>query len=111
MSQEDMGEISIKLTVLNRLQNDLIYNVNLHRSGKVATSLNGYKETLRDLKKTREEIENILNLQKKLEESVKKLVRDHDYYNLQYEQVSVFEDENKIIQMDKYARKKPKRKD
>lgn len=105
MSQEDMGEISIKITVLTKLQKDLIYNINLHKSGAVTTSINEYKQTLKDLKKTREEIQRILNLQQKLEESIKKLVTEHDYYNMQYEQVSAFEEQNKVIPMDQRLRK------
>lgn len=105
LSQEDMEEISIKIIILNKLFKDLTYNVNLHKSKTVTTSINEYKKTLQDLKKTKEEIQRILNLQKKLENSVKKLVVEHDYYNFQYEQVSDYEDQNKVLQMDQNRRK------
>jgi len=105
LSQEDLEEISIRLTVLNRLHKDLIYNIDLHKSGAVATSINEYKKTLKDLKKTREEITNILNLQKKTEEAIRKLVQSHDYYNMQYEQVSAFSEENKVLTMEDYAKR------
>jgi len=111
LTQEDMEEISIKLIVLNRLHKDLIYNIDLHHSGSVATSINEYKKTLVDLKKTREEIGKILNLQKQLEDKLNKLVVNHDYYNIQYENVS-FEEVNKVLKMEDYAKRKkdPKRK-
>jgi len=112
LTQEDMQEISIKLIVLNRLHKDLIYNIDLHRSGNVATSMNEYKKTLLDLTKTREEIHKILNLQKQLEDKLNKLVVNHDYYNGQYETVSAFEDTNKVLKMEDYDQRKknPKRK-
>jgi hypothetical protein len=105
MSQEDMEEVSVKITILNKLQKDLVYNVNLHKSGTVTTSLNEYKSTLKDLKKTREEIKRILNLQQRLEGAIEKLITEHDYYNFQYEQVSAFEENNKILQMNQNSRK------
>ena len=112
LTQEDMEEITIKLIVLNRLHKDLIYNIDLHRSGAVATSMNEYKKTLLDLTKTREEIHKILNLQKKLEDKLSKLVVNHDYYNGQYETVSALEDNNKVLKMEDYEQRKknPKRK-
>lgn len=104
LSQQDMEEVAIKLTVLNRLQKDLIYNIDLHKSGTVATSIVEYKKTLKDLKKTRQEIENILTMQKKLENSISQMVKEHEFYNMQYEQVSAMEEENKVVTMESYAK-------
>lgn len=104
LNQEDMNEIATKLTVLNRLQKDLIYNIDLHKSGLVTTSIVEYRKTLKDLKKTREEIEKILKLQKKIEDSINKLVSEHEHYNAQYEQISAFEEETKVVKMEDYAK-------
>lgn len=110
LSQEDLEEITAKLMILHKLQKDLVYNVELHKSGTVATSINEYRKVLSDLKKTREEIESFLKAQRKLEDSVKKLVTEHDYYNSQYEQVSAFQEDNKILQMDGYAKNRRSKK-
>jgi hypothetical protein len=104
LSQEDMDEVGTKLLILNKLQKDLMYNIELHKSGTVATSISEYKKTLSDLKKTRTEIESFLKAQKKLEDSIKKLVTDHEYYNTQYEQFSAFDEQPKVLEMEKYAK-------
>jgi DNA repair ATPase RecN len=110
LNQEDMGEIAAKLTVLDRLQKDLIYNIDLHKSGLVVTSIDEYKKTLKDLKKTREEIEKILKLQKKIEDSINKLVAEHERYNTQYEQISAFEEKTKVVKMEDYAKNRRNKK-
>lgn len=112
ISQEDMDEVVTKLDILTKLQKDLMYNIELHKSGTVATSISEYKKSLSDLKKTRQEIESFLKAQKKLEDSIKALVTDHDYYNSQYEMFSAFEEKPKILKMEKYAKnRRSKKKD
>lgn len=113
LTQEDMEEISVRLVILNKLHADLVYNINLLQSGTVTSAFNNSRKTLEDLKKTREEIQKILNLQIKLENKMNRLVVDHDYYNSQYEIFSAFEDKNKVLKMEDYAKRKkdPERKD
>lgn len=113
LTQEDKEEISVRLVILNKLYADLVYNINLLQSGTVTSAFNNSRKTLEDLKKTREEIQKILNLQIKLENKMNRLVVDHDYYNSQYEIFSAFEDKNKVLKMEDYAKRKkdPERKD
>lgn len=105
-TQEDMHEVSFRLLVLNKLYKDLIYNVDLHRSGNVITSINGYKKTLEDIEKTGKEIEKMSGLQRKLEEKLAKLVIAHTHYSSLYESTNVFEETNKVLSMEDYEKRK-----
>ena len=110
LTQEDLEEIKLKLTLLNRLHQDLMYNIDLHKSGSVTTSIMEYKKTLKDIKKTRTEIEGILKTQRKLEESLSNLVKSHDSYTAQYEQVSALEEEIKVVEIKNYAKSRRSKK-
>jgi hypothetical protein len=107
--QEDMSELSLNLISLNKLQKDLMYNLDFHKKGGITTSIGEYKKSVKDLEKVRIEMQKIVNMEKNLEDKLKKLIKEHDFYNSQYEALS-FEENGKVLKMENYDKKNNKRK-
>ena len=80
------------LTYLIQVKEDLIYNINLHKSGKVITVIDGYKRSVDELQIVRDEIIKYQNHRLVLERKLEKKLKAYDYYLQEFEQA--YEDLN-----------------
>ena len=82
---DDLGEVDKNLTYLHRLQSDLVYNINLHKSGKVITIMTAYKRSIDELELCRTEITKYRNFRSNIQKELDKKIESYDYYLSEYE--------------------------
>jgi hypothetical protein len=78
--EDDLDVIMDRLIILSRLEADLIYNIDLHRSGKVITVINEYRKSIEDLSTVQKEIIKHRNLKDKLKNKMENNFKSYDYY-------------------------------
>lgn len=83
--EEDLFQINKDLKVLDKVQNELIYNINLHKSSKVITVIHEYQKSIKDL----EEVKNLIlikrGLRNKVESKMENKMKSYDFYKLEYQ--------------------------
>jgi len=83
---DDLEEVIKNLIHLKKIESDLIYNINLHRSGKVITVVKEYKRSIDELKVVEEEIVKHKNFKDSIEKKIDKKLKSYDYYLNEFEQ-------------------------
>lgn len=85
--EDDLDEVNVNLIYLSKIQEDLIYNVNLHRSGRVITVITEYQKSLNELELIKLKIIELKNSRIFLKTEMEKKLKSYDYYLDQYEKI------------------------
>jgi len=78
--EDDLDVILDRLVFLLKVESDLVYNINLHRSNKVISVVSEYKKSINQLSDIRKEIIKHRNLQDQLRKKMEKKLESYDYY-------------------------------
>ena len=78
--EDDLDTISRGIVYLTRLENDLIYNINLHRSNEVISVVTEYKRSVDELGEVRKRIAEHKSKKNTIETRLKKKLESYDYY-------------------------------
>lgn len=98
MLEDDLDTINANLAYLEKLRKDLVYNINLHRSGKVITVVTEYKKSIDELEVVRAEIVKFQNHKDTVKKSMAKKLKTYDYYFTDYvEEVDRAQRQPKIL--------------
>ena len=82
---DDLEEVNKNLTYLNKFKKDLIYNINLHRSGKVVTIVTAYRKSIEELEICNNEILKYINYKTKIQRDIDKKSKLHECYLLDFD--------------------------
>lgn len=82
--EEDLDVVDKNLIYLSRMRDDLIYNINLHRSGEVVTVIKEYRRSIDELEIVKEEIIKYENHRKMLKSKMEKKMKAYDFYLDEY---------------------------
>lgn len=82
--EDDIDTVNINLAYLEKIQEDLIYNINLHKSGKVITEISGYRKSVDELKIVQLEITKFKNNQHLIKNKMQQKLTAYDYYFEKY---------------------------
>jgi len=102
--EDDLDVVLDRLMFLLRVEADLVYNIDLHRSNKVITVVSEYKKSIDELGNIRKEIIKHKNLKSQLQKKLEKKLESYSYYideleaayrDLESEQVILLFDRNK----------------
>tara|TARA_R100000951_G_C2604167_1_gene169104 strand:+ start:488 stop:892 length:405 start_codon:yes stop_codon:yes gene_type:complete len=89
---DDLDEVVKNLIHLHKIESDLVYNIKLHKSGKVITVAKEYRRSIDELKIIKEEIIKHKNNKDMIQKKMEKKLKAYDYYLSEYEQA--FDDLN-----------------
>lgn len=82
---DDLESVDMELIHLNKIESDLIYNINLHRSGKVITVVKEYKRSIDELEIIKQEIIKHNNFRITIQKKMDKKLDSHKYYLDEFE--------------------------
>jgi hypothetical protein len=96
--EDDIENVQSNIAYLKNIKKDLEYNINLHRSDKVITVVEGYRKSLEELKSIKKEIEKFENSEKKLKLKMEQKLKTYDYYFEEYvKEIESLKKEAKIL--------------
>lgn len=80
MLEEDLNVIVDRLYVLLKVEEDLMYNIKLHKSNKVISVIGEYRKSTEQLKEIRQEISKHRGIQTKLQKTMETRLKNYDYH-------------------------------
>ena len=80
-----MYEVDKDLSMLLRVESDLIYNINLHKKEKIVTVISEYHKSIEKLKEVRNLILIKRGIKSKLENNMESQLKSYEYYLDEYE--------------------------
>lgn len=83
--EQDLDVVNKELCHLVQIEDDLKYNINLHKSGKVISVVKEYKRSIDELEIIRKEIIKYRNHRDSLEKKLEKKLKSYDYYLNEFE--------------------------
>lgn len=83
---DDLDTVTKHITYLKRLENDLIYNINLHRSDQVISVVTEYKKSLNELDLVRQEMSKQKSKIAVIKNRIDRKMKAYDYYMQQFDQ-------------------------
>lgn len=89
---DDLESVDMELIHFQKMESDLIYNINLHKSGKVITVVREYRRSIDELKIIKDEIIKYKNFRDTIMKKMEKKLESHKYYLDKFEQA--YEDLN-----------------
>ena len=89
---DDLESVDMELIHYEKMESDLIYNINLHKSGTVITVVREYKRSIDELKIIKQEIIKFKNFRDSVMKKMDKKLESHKYYLDKFEQA--YEDLN-----------------
>ena len=96
--EDDIENVQSNIAYLKNIKKDLEYNINLHRSDKVITVVEGYRKSLEELKSIKKEIEKFENSEKTLKLKMEQKLKTYDYYFEEYvKEIESLKKEAKIL--------------
>jgi len=78
--EDDLDVVLDRLIFLLKVEEDLVYNIDLHRSNKVITVVSEYKKSIQELGNIRKEIIKHKNLKSRLQKKLEKKLESYSYY-------------------------------
>lgn len=85
--EQDLDVIDRNLKYLNQIKNDLLFNIKLHKSGRVITMITEYRKSIEELKSVEKEIINCKNNQISIKQKLNIQQQSHDKYMKEFEQL------------------------
>ena len=96
--EDDIETVQSNIGYLEKIKEDLEYNISLHRSDKVITVVEGYKKSLDELKSVKKELTKFENSKKMLKRKMDEKLKTYDYYFEEYvKEVENMKKETKIL--------------
>ena len=96
--EDDIETVQSSIGYLEKIKEDLEYNISLHRSDKVITVVEGYKKSLDELKSVKKELTKFENSKKMLKRKMDEKLKTYDYYFEEYvKEVENIKKETKIL--------------
>lgn len=83
--EQDLDEVDKSLIYLGTIRDDLIYNINLHKSGEVISVMKEYKRSIDELEIVRLEIIKYEGHRRMVEQKLERKLKSYDFYLKQYE--------------------------
>jgi secreted Zn-dependent insulinase-like peptidase len=78
--EQDLDVVESNLSYLSKIQKDLIYNINLHKTGKVISVMSEYKKSIYELKMVRDEMIKYNNFKKNIVIKMNDYIKSYDRY-------------------------------
>ena len=78
--EDDLEVIASNIIILLKLEEDLIYNIKLHRSSEVISSIREYKRSIDQLKEVKIELYKSKSLRDRVEKNMEEKLKSHDFY-------------------------------
>ena len=113
--EDDIETIQSSIVYLEKIKEDLEYNINLHRSDKVITVVEGYRKSLNELKSVKKELKRFENSEKTLKRKMDEKLKTYDYYFEEYvkevenmkkqTKILLFKRDKKWVRMNKLKKK------
>lgn len=96
--EDDIETVQSSIVYLEKIKEDLEYNINLHRSDKVITVVEGYRKSLNELKSVKKELKRFENSEKTLKRKMDEKLKTYDYYFEEYvKEVENMKKQTKIL--------------
>ena len=96
--EDDIETVQSIIVYLEKIKEDLEYNINLHRSDKVITVVEGYRKSLNELKSVKKELKRFENSEKTLKRKMDEKLKTYDYYFEEYvKEVENMKKQTKIL--------------
>jgi len=99
--ETDLSRIEVDLFYLDKMQRDLIYNLNLLKSNEVISVISEYKKSLEALREVRKKIISIKHTRQYLQASIKDKNKQCDYYYNQLDKK--VNEQSRVLQFKKKA--------
>lgn len=78
--EDDLDVVSRNIIYLTKIESDLIYNINLHRSNEVISVVTEYKRSIDELGMVRQRIVEHKSKKAVIETRLRKKMESYDYY-------------------------------
>ena len=78
--EDDLDAVSRNIIYLNKIEGDLVYNINLHRSNEVISVVTEYRKSINELGMVRKKITEHKWKKQTIENRLKKKMESYDYY-------------------------------
>jgi len=78
--EDDLDAVSRNIIYLNKIEGDLVYNINLHRSNEVISVVTEYRKSINELGMVRKKIAEHKWKKQTIENRLKKKMESYDYY-------------------------------
>ena len=113
--EDDIETVQSSIVYLEKIKEDWEYNINLHRSDKVITVVEGYRKSLNELKSVKKELKRFENSEKTLKRKMDEKLKTYDYYFEEYvkevenmkkqTKILLFKRDKKWVRMNKLKKK------
>lgn len=78
--EQDLNKIEVDLFYLDKLQRDLVYNIQILKRDDVISVITEYRKSLEVLKEVRRKILKFRFMRQNLQDTIDKKMKQYDYY-------------------------------
>jgi len=97
--EQDLSKIEVDLFYLDKIQRDLIYNINLLKRDDIISVMSEYQKSVLALKEVRRQILKFRFLRQDLQKSINHKIKQCEYYLNQFEEECRYS--NKVLKFKK----------
>jgi hypothetical protein len=101
--EDDLDILNKDLIFYNRYKEELISNIDLHRTQKVVTVASSFRLSKNELKITNQRISQLTSAKNKVEKMINNKSKSFEYYNKEYEKIN---NDQVVLQFKKRAKNK-----
>jgi hypothetical protein len=100
--EHDLGRIEVDLFYLDKMQRDLVYNINLLKRDDIVSVISQYRKSVDALREVRKQIIKFRYLRQDLQKNIESRLKQCEYYLEQFKREC--ENNHKLLQFKKRER-------